>query len=84
MVAPHGAGLTNLTFCQPGTQVIEIFSPGYITPLYWFLSNICGLEHYVLCGEKLPQDDNPKINPVTRDILVNLQQLEHLLKLVGL
>ncbi len=84
VVAPHGAGLTNLTFCQPGTPVIEILSPGYITPLYWFLSNICGLEHYILFGEKLPQDDNPKVNPVTRDILVNLQQLEHLLKRAGL
>ncbi len=84
VVAPHGAGLTNLTFCNPGTQVIEIFSPGYITPLYWFLSNMCNLEHYYIMGERLPDDDNPKISPVTRDICVNLSQLERLLKKAGL
>jgi tetratricopeptide (TPR) repeat protein len=80
VVAPHGAGLTNLTFCNPGTKVIEIFSPGYVTPLYWFLSNICRLEHYYLFGERLPDDDNPKISPVTRNIFVNIPQLEKLLK----
>jgi capsular polysaccharide biosynthesis protein len=25
IVAPHGAGLTNLLFCEPGTRVMEIF-----------------------------------------------------------
>ncbi|EAW38418.1 tetratricopeptide repeat protein [Lyngbya sp. PCC 8106] len=80
VVAPHGAGLTNLTFCNPGTKVIEIFSPGYVTPLYWLLSNICRLEHYYLFGERLPDDDNPKVSPITRNIYVNLSQLEKLLK----
>ncbi|MDY7023884.1 MAG: glycosyltransferase family 61 protein, partial [Cyanobacteriota bacterium] len=84
VVAPHGAGLTNLVFCDARTKVIEIFSPGYITPLYWFLSTICQLEHYYLIGERLPEDDDPKINPVTRDIHVNLLQLEQLLKKAGL
>ncbi|MEB3281098.1 MAG: tetratricopeptide repeat protein [Lyngbya sp.] len=84
VVAPHGAGLTNLTFCKPGTKVIEIFSPGYITSLYWFLSNICRLEHYYLLGERLPDDDNPKVSPITRNICVNLRQLEQLLKKAGL
>ncbi|MFZ1026546.1 MAG: tetratricopeptide repeat protein [Limnoraphis robusta] len=84
VVAPHGAGLTNLTFCNPGTKVIEIFSPGYVTPLYWFLSNICRLEHYYLFGERLPDDDNPKISPVTRNICVNLNQLEQMIKKAGL
>ncbi|WP_413161543.1 tetratricopeptide repeat protein [Capilliphycus salinus ALCB114379] len=84
VVAPHGAGLTNLTFCKPKTKVIEIFSPGYVTALYWFLSNMCGLEHYYLFGERLPEDDNPKVSPVTRNICVNLSQLEQLLKKAGL
>ena len=84
VVAPHGAGLTNLAFCESKTKVIEIFSPGYITPLYWFLSNICRLEHYYIFGDRLPDDDNPKVSPVTRNICVNLHRLEKILKKAGL
>ena len=45
IVAPHGAGLTNLTFCQPGTRVVELYG-AHLSPCYRALSALCGL-HYV-------------------------------------
>lgn len=30
VVGPHGAGLTNITFCRPGTTVLELFAPSYV------------------------------------------------------
>ncbi|NET43630.1 tetratricopeptide repeat protein [Okeania sp. SIO2B3] len=45
IVAPHGAGLTNIVFCNPGTKVIELFS-SHVKPYYWSLSNCCNLEYY--------------------------------------
>jgi len=27
VIGPHGAGLTNLVFCRPGVQVIEVGTP---------------------------------------------------------
>jgi Glycosyltransferase 61 len=50
VVAPHGGGLTNLVFCCPGTNVIELFSPGYVHPLYWMLSNRQGLKYFYVIG----------------------------------
>jgi len=37
IVAPHGSGLANLVFCDPGTQVIELF-PARATDAYFRLS----------------------------------------------
>jgi Glycosyltransferase 61 len=34
VIGAHGAGLTNLVFCRPGTRVIELFAPTYIEPHY--------------------------------------------------
>ena len=46
IVAPHGAALTNLSFCRPGVRLLELFAPGYLNPGYWsIVSNIEGA-HY--------------------------------------
>ena len=83
VVAPHGGGLTNTVFCNPGTKVIEIFSPNYVYPCYWLISNQIGLEYYYIQGE------NPEgfylhklLYPDARleDIFVNLDQLLNMLK----
>jgi capsular polysaccharide biosynthesis protein len=51
VIAPHGSGLTNILFCQPGTKVIELFAPNYVYPCYWYLSNLVGLDYYYVLGE---------------------------------
>ncbi len=45
VVSPHGGGLTNLVFCNPGTKVIELFGE-HIFPYYYGLSNVCDLDYY--------------------------------------
>lgn len=50
VIAPHGGGLTNTVFCQPGTKIIEIFSPHYVYPCYWLISNLVNLNYYYLTG----------------------------------
>ncbi|WP_139295225.1 glycosyltransferase family 61 protein, partial [Planktothrix tepida] len=53
IIAPHGAGLTNLVFCQANTVVVELVSPHYIRPYYWLISQQLGLKHYSIQGEAL-------------------------------
>lgn len=50
VVAPHGAGLTNLAWCAPQTKVLEIFSPLYVNLCYWAISSITQAHYYYLLG----------------------------------
>lgn len=47
IVAPHGAGLTNLLFCDPGTQVVELFQQ-HEDDTYWYISQVLGLRHHCI------------------------------------
>jgi hypothetical protein len=47
IVAPHGAGLSNLIFCQPGTRVLEIHS-AHLSREYWVIANQRGLDYFGL------------------------------------
>lgn len=81
VVAPHGAGLTNLVFCSPGTKVIEIFSPIYVPTCYWTISNLCELEHYYLIGDLF--DDGITKNPIHQNMQLDLKSLEKLMNFAG-
>jgi hypothetical protein len=50
IVAVHGAGLTNLLFCRPGTRVIEIFPENFVKSTYFWLARQLGLEYHYLIG----------------------------------
>ncbi|MDF2813897.1 MAG: capsular polysaccharide biosynthesis protein [Paenibacillus sp.] len=81
IVGPHGAGLTNIIFSNPGATIIEIFSPQLVHTCYPVLSSIVGHRHYYLIGE----GERPPeyVNPHNRraDITVNVKQLAQLLKI---
>lgn len=50
IISAHGAELTNLTYCQPGTKVLEIFSPYYINPCFWIVAMQVGLTYFCSTG----------------------------------
>jgi hypothetical protein len=52
VVAPHGAGLTNITFSPPGVQVLELFAPSYVHLGLWGICEALGHVRYqYLVGE---------------------------------
>jgi capsular polysaccharide biosynthesis protein len=51
VVAPHGAALANLMFCNARTSVLELFSPRYINVCFWAISNLGDLRYSYLEGE---------------------------------
>jgi hypothetical protein len=50
IVAPHGAGLSNLLLCKPNTTVVEIHASDP-NPVFVYLSVKLGLRHFVLVDE---------------------------------
>ncbi|MET4083622.1 hypothetical protein ABIB40_003594 [Pedobacter sp. UYP30] len=49
IIAPHGAGLSNIYLAKPRTKVLELFEKDtFFQPCYYRLSHICGLDHKVL------------------------------------
>ncbi len=59
VIAPHGAGLSNITFCNPGTRIVEIFGD-YVVPCYWALSTLSELDYHAYFVEKKMPDGNAK------------------------
>lgn len=52
VVAPHGAGLTNLTFSRPGTKVLEMFAPTYVHLGLWAIAEaVGGIDYRYLVGD---------------------------------
>lgn len=63
IIAPHGAALANLVFCQKLEQLIEIFPPDYGTPFAHVLADAVGARYMTFCtrdkiaGQRPQQDD---------------------------
>ncbi|HTJ79132.1 MAG TPA: glycosyltransferase family 61 protein [Rariglobus sp.] len=51
IVAPHGAGLANLAFCRPQTQVVEFFHRSYLNPCFWRLAALRGLDYRPIASQ---------------------------------
>jgi len=70
IIANHGAALSNLVFCRPGTRVIQILAPGMMEREYRTLSHHGRLQHDYLVASfahasdaHLPRKDRDLILP---------------------
>jgi len=61
VVSPHGAGLANMLFCAPGTQVLEVFHPHYGTWAYAMLNAALGVDYASMVGRDA-ESDAPEFN----------------------
>lgn len=45
IVGPHGASFSNLIWCQPGTQLLELFAPTYYPAFFRYLAAVMDLRY---------------------------------------
>jgi len=72
IIGPHGAGLTNLTFCKPKTKIIEIRPIYNQNSVYKTISKINNLNYNLI--------KTPKVKNNTKgDILIDLNMLKKII-----
>jgi len=80
LLAPHGAGLTNMMFCQPGSHVVEIADPAYPNPNFYALAAAMGLNYWMVGGRLVPEagrrqlDQDLRVDPAR--VLAVVEELE--------
>ena len=79
IVAAHGAALTNLVFCEPGTTVLELFSPKYVNPCYRDTCVAANLNYAAVIGdgkdwEVVMEHDQPA-SPISTSTEATLEAL---------
>ena len=77
VIGPHGAGLTNLVYCNAGTKVIEIGSP--IRPLgfFYFIAYHRGLNYLNYFGKAVNAErDESNIEVDVRSFLKAFREME--------
>ena len=80
VVAPHGAGLSNIVYCDPGTPVIEIVPEGYDQGVtsYRSLSDLFGLRYRQMFGREVTVDR--KGNRCNSDIAIDVKDVVSLVE----
>lgn len=75
VVAPHGAALTNITFCSPGAKVLELFAPTYVHLGLWAIADaIGGIDYRYLVAEG-PLREGKVMAGVLDDVSIPVERL---------
>ncbi len=75
IVAPHGAGLTNLLYCNQSTKLYEFFSTDYVNKCFTEMSAEKGIDYYY---SVFPGTQDPKM-----DYRIDLSALKEFLEIVN-
>lgn len=74
LVAPHGAGLTNMLFCPPGTHVVEIADLGFPNPNFYAVASAMGHPYWLIPARSVGDG-----HPLGRDMFTDHDAFESIL-----
>ena len=73
IIGPHGASFTNILWCQPGTHLIELFSPNYMPDFFPYMAQRLGLRYSAYFYG--PESSN-RFSGLDEDIVVSIPDLD--------
>ena len=71
IIAPHGAGLTNLIYCQPNTKVFEFFGTDYKNICYFSICDIMNLNYHYYISNAIDRGGNYFVDPAAVRTFIN-------------
>ena len=75
IIGAHGAGLSNMIFSNPNTNIIELQPKNFLNKFFTRVSKINNLNHHKIVSKNLKLNIDKKLG----DILVDLNDIEKLL-----
>jgi capsular polysaccharide biosynthesis protein len=80
IVSPHGAGLANIVYCDPGTPIVEVVPEGYDQGVtsYRSLADLFDLRYTQLFAREAAPDR--KGNRCNADIEIDVAELTQILR----
>jgi hypothetical protein len=74
VVGAHGAGLTNIAVCQPGTKVLELVPSDHVYPYYYSLAEAAGFDYACLVGPSSGMREKGTWGPSPFDFTVDPEE----------
>ena len=75
IVGPHGASFSNLLYCQPGTHLLELFSPNYTPNFFQYMCQVLGHRYSAYHNGK-PARNKGIVESLESDITVSVAEIE--------
>lgn len=66
LVAPHGAGLTNMVFCPRGAHIVEIADLSFPNPNFYAVASAMGHNYWLIPAESIGD-----VHPLEKDLRVD-------------
>ncbi len=79
IIGAHGAGFTNLVFCEPETIVVDIFSPLWVNPCYWTIACELNLDYRYMIGEGDRPQNGIDLKGKGENIILDLEKFKKLM-----
>lgn len=77
LLAPHGAGLTNMMFCPEGAHIVEMADISYPNPNFYALAAAMGHHYWLVRARFVPDDARHRLR---RDLTVDPARVREILK----
>lgn len=79
LLAPHGAGLTNMIFCPEGAHVVELADLTFPNPNFYGLASAMGHAYWLIESEGVGE-----VHPLEKDLRVDVERVREVLERIGL